>query len=324
MSHHTARVDNQHQHQPPIPGSLDHHECSGDDDEEDEDDDNKPWVPNGESTVHAASNHRDMLDQQQRLHHCGRRRDQQQQDEQVDGHGRGVHVPMQHQQDYNVEISSITEKTLDTDDDSRLLARQGGPSYSHHYHPTLSLTTTLSNNDLHHHNVDDNLLSRAIRDAGQMAVGTTLIELWVLSKDKTKLMRPPGGWWVNPNFYSYQDYENDNENETSLPSPLRQLFDPNCSTYQEPIPVPPGVGLAGVLWSDVKHVVMAHRQSHSTTNMLAAAAAHVLDRSRNRGGGSQHDGSVNDSRHSASVTNSRHRAALFQGVLNTVLDRSRH
>jgi hypothetical protein len=70
----------------------------------------------------------------------------------------------------------------------------------------------------------------------------------------------------------------------------------NCSMYQETIPVPPGVGLAGFLWSDVEHFLMARRNSHSTTNKLVAAVAHVLNRSRNRGGDSHHGGRVNNSR----------------------------
>lgn len=40
---------------------------------------------------------------------------------------------------------------------------------------------------------DDNLLHRAVADAGRWAYGTILVEVWALSEDHTLLTRPEAG-----------------------------------------------------------------------------------------------------------------------------------
>jgi hypothetical protein len=40
---------------------------------------------------------------------------------------------------------------------------------------------------------DDNLLHRAVADAGRWAYGTILVEVWALSEDHTLLSRPEAG-----------------------------------------------------------------------------------------------------------------------------------
>lgn len=134
---------------------------------------------------------------------------------------------------------------------------------------------------------DEDLLHRAIEDAGRWAYGIVLIELWVLNDDKTQLMRPPGGVWLDPVFYNSasqnQAQTDDDQNEqqqqhdpplhhierddhhehqqhpdttgtTASTNPadiLSELFDMHNPAYQEPAFVSPGVGLPGVLWSEV-------------------------------------------------------------------------
>ena len=58
-------------------------------------------------------------------------------------------------------------------------------------------------------------MHRAIQDAGRWAYGTVLIEVWVLNDDRTQLIRPPGGFWLDPVFYSavaIHEGGNDDEN----------------------------------------------------------------------------------------------------------------
>lgn len=40
---------------------------------------------------------------------------------------------------------------------------------------------------------DEDLVHRAIRDAGRWAYGTVVVEIWVLNKEKTALFHPDGG-----------------------------------------------------------------------------------------------------------------------------------
>ncbi|KAL9188001.1 hypothetical protein ACHAXT_006379 [Thalassiosira profunda] len=48
--------------------------------------------------------------------------------------------------------------------------------------------------------VDEDILTRAVEDAGLSAFGAIFIEVWVLSTDGQHLTRPPGGHWMDPMF----------------------------------------------------------------------------------------------------------------------------
>ena len=91
------------------------------------------------------------------------------------------------------------------------------------------------------HHFDEDFLHRLISDTGRWAYGTVIVEMWVLNPQQTALYRPQGGWWVDPVWHHCQD---------KASCPLCRLTDPSAPGYQEPPPMAPGFGLAGVLWSE--------------------------------------------------------------------------
>jgi hypothetical protein len=94
--------------------------------------------------------------------------------------------------------------------------------------------------------VDEDILHRAAADAGLGSMGTVYVEVWCLTKNGT-LERPEGGYWMDPVFHSAP-------NEcgccgTHNCSACR-ISDPDHVKFIPADPVAPGVGLAGVLWSE--------------------------------------------------------------------------
>jgi len=85
-------------------------------------------------------------------------------------------------------------------------------------------------------------LHRAIADAGRWAYGTVLVEMWVLSEDRTCLFRPESAWWVDPVFH--KDDECDEDCKVCC------LLNSQRKSFVPPDPVAPGEGLPGVLWAE--------------------------------------------------------------------------
>eukprot|EP00934_Nitzschia_sp_Nitz4_P003986 Nitzschia sp. Nitz4//scaffold25_size161228//12173//13597//NITZ4_002411-RA/size161228-augustus-gene-0.78-mRNA-1//1//CDS//3329544529//3976//frame0 len=75
-----------------------------------------------------------------------------------------------------------------------------------------------------------------VRDAGRWAFGVVFVEVWVLNEAKTHLFRPDGGWWID--HYATDCGHNHN--------------DPGRADYLAPTPLPPGCGLPGVLFAELK------------------------------------------------------------------------
>jgi len=85
------------------------------------------------------------------------------------------------------------------------------------------------------------VLDQTLSSAGRWAFGVAAIELWVERKDKTRgtiLERASGGWWRDPVFADCDDA-------------LSKLEDcDDEAQYCPPEPLIPGVGVAGILWSE--------------------------------------------------------------------------
>lgn len=95
---------------------------------------------------------------------------------------------------------------------------------------------------------ESDLLYRAVQDAGRWAYGTVFVEVWVLNDTKTKLIQPSGGCWVDSAFEATALASNSADEAAAA----HGLLDPTSPNYLAPIPVSQGVGLAGVLWTEVQ------------------------------------------------------------------------
>uniref|UniRef100_A0A7S3P9G5 Uncharacterized protein n=1 Tax=Amphora coffeiformis TaxID=265554 RepID=A0A7S3P9G5_9STRA len=92
-----------------------------------------------------------------------------------------------------------------------------------------------------HDDYDDDLLHRAVADAGRWAYGTVLVEVWV--KHKTSLIRPTSGWWLDPVYHSQPC--------DKLTCQICRLTDATRPDYERPTALVPGEGLPGVLWAEL-------------------------------------------------------------------------
>jgi len=93
-----------------------------------------------------------------------------------------------------------------------------------------------------HSEFDDNLLHRAVADAGRWAYGVVYTELWVW--DDTCLRRPNGAWWVDPMFHQKQHGK-----DCKM---CRLIDENNRESFVPPPPLAPGMGLPGALWTESK------------------------------------------------------------------------
>ena len=74
----------------------------------------------------------------------------------------------------------------------------------------------------------------------------------MLNKTRTQLFRPEQGWWIDP-------YARGSSN-----SKFEQLTNPSLPGYLLPVPVAPGVGLPGALWSEAQSGNIANRRGGMT------------------------------------------------------------
>jgi hypothetical protein len=101
---------------------------------------------------------------------------------------------------------------------------------------------------------DDTVLHRAVMDAGRWAFGTVLVEMWVLSEDRTCLFRPEGGWWIDPSFHS----------QCGDKCQMCRIVNSQRDDYVPPAPLAPGEGLPGVLWRETKRSGSRRGIQHSS------------------------------------------------------------
>jgi len=154
---------------------------------------------------------------------------------------------------------------------------------------------------------DDDLLHRAVQDAGRWAYGTIFVEVWLLTEDRVALVRPEGGWWIDP--VHHQDYHNGNSTTKSPPNvnklgrtsslseslaafshqpncPVCRLTDESRNDYIQPGVHVPGEGLPGTLWADDHHAHFVRDQSTSRSRRSISARGSFTGRSRGVGEGS--------------------------------------
>lgn len=97
---------------------------------------------------------------------------------------------------------------------------------------------------------DDDLLHRAVADAGRWAYGTVLVEVWV--QHGTSLVRPPSGWWLDPVYHAQP---------CGIEScQLCRLTDKERPDYVAPAPLIPGEGLPGALWAELQGGTTSNRR----------------------------------------------------------------
>ncbi|KAI2497735.1 hypothetical protein MHU86_16777 [Fragilaria crotonensis] len=95
--------------------------------------------------------------------------------------------------------------------------------------------------------LQQDLLNRTLQDAGQFAYGTKMVELWVWDASLSKLFRPEGGLWIDPYWHRH------NNADEAHSCTLCQVVDKSHHDNETPHMFSPGVGIPGVLWSDLGH-----------------------------------------------------------------------
>jgi hypothetical protein len=141
-------------------------------------------------------------------------------------------------------------------------------------------STTNSSDEKGRHDdddVDNNnealLLQQAVAEAGLLAYGVLLVEVWVMLDDKTRLHRM--AHWLDPTFHdpavhhsgnnpNIDDDDNDQEK-----CPLCRLTQSSHPNFVPTKPLAPGEGLPGVLWQDAGAGMMM--SSASLYNQRSAA-----------------------------------------------------
>ena len=138
-----------------------------------------------------------------------------------------------------------------------------------------SKTPGHTHHDSHHDDYDNDFLHRVVEDAGRWAYGIVFVEVWVLNMDKTHLYRPNDGWWIDQYYHDRIHSEISGESSSSSSNgnggggnntktksccPFCKLTDTKHEEYLDAVPLPPGVGLPGVLWSEVQ------RGNYATTS----------------------------------------------------------
>lgn len=114
---------------------------------------------------------------------------------------------------------------------------QSSPSLPSPLSPQLVLE---SPEDIYH-----DKLCKAFSDTGNFSCGIAAIEAWVINDKKTRLIRPQGAWWCDPNYHPPPHLDEDKCRRS-----LKKLEDPKDEEYLKPEPLQPGLGLPGLLWAE--------------------------------------------------------------------------
>ena len=79
------------------------------------------------------------------------------------------------------------------------------------------------------------------------------MEVWVWNDHRTHLIRPPGGWWLDPVFHEQQHEQLHSGDSSGNRSecPFCRLTDPSLENFEPPKPLALGEGLPGVLWAEL-------------------------------------------------------------------------
>lgn len=115
-----------------------------------------------------------------------------------------------------------------------------------------------------HHHIDQ--LHRTVQDACQFAYGIKMVEVWVWDASRSKLFRPEGGWWIDPYWHKLHGkggFDEHTETTTTATCTFCQLVDASRHDYITPPMLSPGVGIPGVLWSDLRHSDRKHKRRAS-------------------------------------------------------------
>lgn len=134
------------------------------------------------------------------------------------------------------------------------------------------------------------ILRRAVEDAGRWAYGVMVVEVWCISDDQTKLYRPDGGYWFDPTYHEACH----GRGEHCL---ICRLFDPSQHGYASPKHVAPGEGLPGALWAEVS-------VGNWTRNHREALARSIMNASTND----------KEFRHEINLTHFRTRHIVWRNV----------
>ena len=108
-------------------------------------------------------------------------------------------------------------------------------------------------------NANQDLLHRTVQEACQFSYGTRMVEVWVWDSVLSKLFRPDGGWWIDPYWHSEC-------HATDGSCTFCQFVDKSRNDYIAPPTLSPGVGIPGVLWSDLGHKNRKHKRRDSTNS----------------------------------------------------------
>ena len=87
--------------------------------------------------------------------------------------------------------------------------------------------------------IDQARLQKALQEVGEHSPGVDAIAVWEYDDETGQLFHSKGGWWRSEHI------------EAS--SALSRLEDPTHKDYVPPLPVAPGVDLAGILWAESSH-----------------------------------------------------------------------
>lgn len=100
---------------------------------------------------------------------------------------------------------------------------------------------------------NDRMLQQSIEEAGIWTPQCAMVELWVWNDESSHLHLK--GSWLDPILHK--------ENCCGSKCPLCMLKDPSCDDYVPGVPVAPGEGLPGLLWSDLSPGnTMDHHHHH--------------------------------------------------------------
>eukprot|EP00977_Amphora_coffeiformis_P016035 scaffold4855_cov195-Amphora_coffeaeformis.AAC.20 len=157
-----------------------------------------------------------------------------------------------------VDLEAPTEADQSTNhEETDKMAKESCP-YHRELESYIRKQSCMLDNAHRHAALDEARLSQAVKDAGFYAFGIQAVEVWVINEETGQLERPNGGFWISE-FLEYVS-----------PS----LFDSNKGEKSRCIP---GVGLAGMLWTESSGAggirPLHGRESHVSMHRLASAAS---------------------------------------------------